>query len=99
MYGSQEEALQLHVVYKKLYFLQVMRESVSVLQVMWSRESVSGTTSHVCCFWMCNEIEGSENKIIVPSSTGGNITHLLPSVLLLVLRTYNNTDGNKLVIF
>ena len=24
---------------------------------------------------------------------------LLPSVLLLVLRTHNNTDGNKLVIF
>ena len=40
------EALQLHAVYKKLYFLlQVMRESVSVLQV--TRESVSGTTSHV----------------------------------------------------
>ena len=31
----KSEALQLHVVYKKLYFiLQVTRESVSVLQVM-----------------------------------------------------------------
>ena len=40
------EALQLHAVYKKPYFLlQVMRESVSVLQV--TPESVSGTTSHV----------------------------------------------------
>ena len=39
------EALQLHAVYKKPYFsLQVMRESVSVLQV--TQESVWGTTSH-----------------------------------------------------
>ena len=28
-----------------------------------------------------------------------NITRLLPLALLLVLRTRNNTDGNKLVIF
>ena len=51
---------------------------------------------------MCNEIEGSYDKIIitiVPSYTGKNITRLLPLVLLLVLRTRNNTDGNKLVIF
>ena len=40
--GVNGEALQLHAVYKKPYFLlQVTRESVSVLQVM--RESVSGT--------------------------------------------------------
>ena len=71
-----------------------------VLQV--TRESVSGTTSHVRCVWTCNEIEGSYDKIIitiVPSYTGKNITHLLPLALLLVLRTRNNTDGNKLVIF
>ena len=36
---------------------------------------------------------------IVPSYTGKNITRLLPLALLLVLRTRNNTDGNKLVIF
>ena len=43
--GVNGEALQLHAVYKKPYFLlQVTRESVSVLQV--TRESVSGTTSH-----------------------------------------------------
>ena len=71
-----------------------------VLQV--TRESVSGTTSHVRCVWTCNEIEGSYDKIIitiVPSYTGKNITRLLPLALLLVLRTRNNTDGNKLVIF
>ena len=40
------EALQLHVVYKKLYYLlQLMRESVSVLKV--TQESVSGTASHM----------------------------------------------------
>ena len=44
--GANREALQLCAVYKKLYFLlQVMRESVSVLQV--TQESISGTTSHV----------------------------------------------------
>ena len=43
--GVNGEALQLHAVYKKPYFLlQVTRESVSVLQV--TRESVSGTASH-----------------------------------------------------
>ena len=36
-----------------------MRESVSVLQV--TRESVSGTTSHV----RCNEIEGLYDEIII----------------------------------
>ena len=51
---------------------------------------------------MCNEIEGSYDKIIitiVPNYTGKNITRLLPLALLLVLRTCTNTDGNKLVIF
>ena len=67
------EALQLHTVYKKLYFLlQVTRESVSVLQVM--QESVSGTTSHMrASACMRNEIKGSYDKIIitiVPSYTG-----------------------------
>jgi len=71
VYGSQWEALQLHAVYKKPYFLlQVTRESVSVLQVTW--QSVSGTASHAHCVWTCNEIEGSYNKIITiaPSYTG-----------------------------
>ena len=51
---------------------------------------------------MCNEIEDSYDKIIitiVPSYTGKNTTRLLPLALLLMLRTHNNTDGNKLVIF
>ena len=84
----------------RIFLLQVTRESVSVLQVTW--ESVSGTASHTRCIWKCNEIEGSYDKIIitiVPSYTGKNITCLLPLALLLVLRTRNNTDGNKLVIF
>ena len=51
---------------------------------------------------MCNEIEGSYDKIIItiaPSYTGKNITRLSPLALLLVLRTRNNTDGNKLMLF
>ena len=89
--GVNGEALQLHAVYKKPYFL---------LQV--TRESVSGTTSHVRYVRTCNEIGGSYDKIIitiVPSYTGKNTTRLLPLALLLVLRTRNNTDGNKLVTF
>ena len=81
MYGSQWGSLAA-VRNKKSYFLlQVMQESVSVLQDM--REFVSGTTSHMCCVWMCNEIEDSYDKIIitiVPSYTGKNTTHLLPIV-------------------
>ena len=49
-----------------------------------------------------NEIEASYDKIIItiaPSYTGKNTTSLLPLALLLMLRTRNNTDGNKLVIF
>ena len=51
---------------------------------------------------MCNEIEGSYDKInitIVPSYTRKSITRLLLLALLLMLQTRNNTDGNKLVIF
>jgi len=62
--GVNGEALQLHVVYQKPYFiLQVTRESISVLQVTW--ESVSGTASHTCCIWTCNEIKGSYDKIVI----------------------------------
>ena len=46
---------------------------------------------------MCNEIEGSYDKIIitiVPSYTRQNITRLLPLALLLLLHAHNNTDGN-----
>ena len=49
----------------------------------------------------CNEIEGSYDKIIItiePSYTTKKITHLLPLALLLMLRTHNNIDSNKLVI-
>ena len=95
MYGSQWGSLA-----AARFLLQIMRESVSVLQV--TRESVSGTTSHMHCVWTCNEIGSSYDKIIitiVPSYTGKNITRLLPLALLLKLRTRNNTDSNKLVIF
>jgi len=116
--GVNGEALQLHAVHKKPYFLlQVTRESISVLQVTW--ESVSGTGSHVrICIRYCKSRENPYHVLQVtraaskramkskvrmiksaPSYTRKNITHLLPLALLLVLRTCNNTDGNKLVIF
>ena len=79
MYGSQWGSLVAAYSYKKSYqvtresisVLQVTRQSVSVLQVM--QESITGTASHTCCIWMCNEIKGSYDKIIitiVPSYTG-----------------------------
>ena len=86
--GVNGKALQLHSVHKKPYFL---------LQVTW--ESVSDTASHTRCAWMCNENEGSYDKTIITTTTQKNITRLLPLALLLVLRTRNKTDGNKLVIF
>ena len=61
--GLNGEALQLHVVYEKLYF---------VLQV--TRESVSGTTSYMRCVWMYNEIEGPHDKIIITTVPSYNIT-------------------------
>ena len=81
--GVNGEALQLHAVYKKPYFLlQVTRESV--IRYYKSRENLlSGTTSHVRTriryyksralhLNVHNEIEGSYDKIfitIVPSYT------------------------------
>ena len=59
-----EEALQLHAVYKKtIFLLQVTWESISVLHVM--QESVSSTNSHVRCVWTCYEIERLYDKIII----------------------------------
>ena len=69
-----------------MFLLQVTRQSISVLQV--TRESKSGTTSHVCFVWTCDEIKGF----------GKDITRLLPLALLLILHTRNDTDGNKVAI-
>ena len=64
--GVNEKVLQLHAIYKKL-FLQVTRESVSVLQD--TQKSVSGTASHARCIWTCNKIEGLYDKTIIILST------------------------------
>ena len=87
MYGSQWGSLAAARSYKKAYFLlQVTWESVSVLQV--TRESISGTTSHMRGVGTCNEIEGSYDKIIisiVPSYTGKKYHSLVALALLLVI--------------
>ena len=88
--GVYGEALQLCAVYKKPYFFTASHVRIRIRV----------PHSHVC-IWMCNKIEGWYDKIIitiVPSYTRKNITCLLPLVLVLMLRTYNSTDGNKLVI-
>ena len=94
-------ALQLHAVQKKLQFLpQVMRESVSVLQVTWKLAPVL----QVICIRYCKSHIlqfSSVNDFIIWTFdfiTCSDRTRLLPSVLLLVLHTHNNTDGNKHVI-
>ena len=75
MYGSQWEALQLHAVYKKPYFLlQVMREFESVLQVLCPA-SQHGMKSKVRMI-----------NTTVPSYTEQNTARLLPLALLLVPR-------------
>ena len=49
--GVNEQALQLHTVDKKLYFLlQVTWKSISALQLM--QEFVSGATSRALCLNM-----------------------------------------------
>ena len=81
------EALQLCAVYKELYFLlQVTRESVSVLQVMHAASE--------CAMKLKGLYVNHSTKLYRK-----NITRLLPLALLLMLRTHNNTNGNKLVIF
>ena len=76
--------------------------SWSYISYCKSQRICISTTSYACYVWTYNKIRGLYYEItiiIVPSYTGKNITRLLPLALLLVLRTRNNTDGNKLVIF
>ena len=60
---------------------------------MWIH--VSGTTSHV----HASERAGSYDELIIAIVPSYTITCLLPLALLLMLRTGNNTDGNKFMIF
>ena len=65
------------------------------------QESVSGTTSHVCASRRAMKSKVRMIKSLSPLYQvipEKNITCLLSLALLLVLRTRNNTDGNKLVI-
>ena len=65
--GVNGEALQLHAVYKMLYFvLQVTQESVSVLQV--TREFISGTTT----FYVLST-HGRATYVSVAERGGGQI--------------------------
>ena len=98
--GVYGEALQLHAVYKKPYFLLwVTRESD---QYCKSHENPYLVLQVTCAVSeRAIKSKGSYDKIITiaPSYTRKNITHLLPLALLFVLYTRNNTDSNKLVYF
>ena len=100
--GVNGEALQVHAVYEKPYFvLQVTRESVWVLQVTREYVSgttshariISGTTSHVRCVWSRNKIEGSYDY--------HHSTKLYRKIYHWFVASGNVTcaDGNKLMIF
>ena len=77
------------------------KKSSSLLQV--TQESISGTASHMRCIWVCNEIEGSYDKIII------TIVPSFPGKILLVCCHWYcyscctlitiNTDNYKHVIF
>ena len=57
------------------------------------------TTSHMHLSERAMKLKDKIIITTVPSYTGKIIVRLLLLALLLVLRTRNNTDGNKLVIF
>ena len=63
---------------KSVFYTTITWEFVSILQVTWNistkvtQESVSGTASCVHCIWMCNEIDGSYDKIIITIDTRNN---------------------------
>ena len=109
--GINGKALQLHPVYIKPYFYyksrknlyQYCRSHENPYQYCRSYENPYQVPRLTCtASERAIKVEGLYDKIIVtivPSYTWKNITHLLPLALLLVLRAYNNTDSNKLVIF
>ena len=92
--GVNGEAFQLHAVYKSHIFYYKSRKS---------HENTYQVQQVTCAASECAmKSKVRYDKIIItilPSYTGKNITRLLPLAFLYVLRTCNNTDGNKLVIF
>ena len=106
------ETLQLHTIYRKkktCFFFYYMSHQ-NLYQYYKSRDNpyqVSSTTSHIDAseHVMKLKVHMIKNRrydkiiiTIVPSYTRKNITHLFPLTWLLVLRTGNNIDGNKLMI-
>ena len=91
----------MHAVYKKPYFYYKLLNNLyqyyklgenlyQVVQVMYAASE-------------CAMIMSLYDKTIITTVSSytekKSITHLLPSVLLLVFHTRNNTDSNKLMIF
>ena len=108
MYGSQWGTLQLHTVYKKSYFYYKSRKNPyhyckNPYQYCKSRENmyqvlqVTRAASECAMKLKVRMIKSlSPQYQVIPEKLS---LVLWPSVLLLVLCTRNNTDGNKLVIF
>ena len=86
MYGSQWGSLAAACSYKKPFF-----------PPSHTRICIS-TTSHMCCVWTRNEIKGSCDKIIVQYQAIPEKA-IFVAVDIVIVRTLNNTNGNKPVIF
>ena len=100
--GVNGEALQLHAVYKKAVFFTRSHTRIRISTTSHMRIRIKYCKLRALRLNVHNEIKGSHDKIIitiVPRYTRKNITCLLPLELFLLLRTCNNTDGNKLDIF
>ena len=93
---SKSGDLQVHAVYKNPYFsmhVTIRNSTTSLLRIhIWYIPQV---VYHV---WMCNEIGDLYDKIIITIIAQKSCS-FLPSVLLFIRCTCQNTDGNKHVIF
>ena len=102
------KTLQLHAVQKKLQFLPQSHARIRICIASHMKTCTCATShvriciryckSHILQFFRCSS--GCNDFIIWTFDfiTCSDRTRLLPSVLLLVLHTCNNTDGNKHVI-
>ena len=72
------------------YYYKLRENPYQVLQVTWAASECAMKSKVLMTKIIIN---------IVQTYTKKNITRLLPLALLLMLYTWNNTDGNKLIIF
>ena len=89
------KTLQVHAVYKNPYFTMHATTGVSTTSLLrihiWYHKS--------CAMSECAMKIGDLNDTIIITITAQKCCSFLPSALLFILCTCQNTDGNKLVLF